>query len=308
MKNRSFQIVRIGDLAIQFEVMIYGGEVLERQPLLILNSIEFPVPPSVEFCEIMWRGGYQPIFVLRPGYGLSSPLPQVLMEDEVVKSRATLAAEAALIRGLIKELALRDPVLLAMGSANPVAYRLVHMIPDLALAVFANPMFNQEIWKEFEPSWLRSMLQQVMTSRSSVRVANRGLLYSMRRDPVAFYKIIFQKCAGDIAYVEANSDDYVCAARRSQKTTSQMLYYDAISCLTSDDLLKDSYFDGVNAVAVAGAQASEFWRQQMAGEAERLGLPLALAPVGHLTSAFASPEALLDLIHGRAHSGLSVAG
>ena len=297
MRERSFEILRVGELSLQFEVMIYGAALNERQPLLILHSQEYPMPPSAAFCEMMWASGYQVIFVRRPGYGRSSPIPGALLTADAVKSRATLMAEAAIIAALLKTMVLKNPILLAIGSANPVSYRLVHMLPNLALTIFANPVFNQDVWPDFEPAWFRNMLRQIITSRSGTRVARQGLRYMMTRDPVGFYETILQKNAEDLAYVAANKSDYEAAGAQSLRTTSEMLYYDVISCLHTDSMLKDDYFDGVNAVVLTGVNTTAHWRAEMERETARLDLPLVLAPAGDIFCAYASPETVLDLLH-----------
>ena len=299
MRERSFNILRIGELSLQFEVMIFGGAANERQPLLILHSMEYPVPPSVAFCELMWSAGYQVIFLRRPGFGRSSPIPGALLTADAVKSRATLMAEAAIIAALLKTMALKNPILLAIGSANPVSYRLVHMLPDLALTVFSNPIFNQDIWQVFEPAWFRSMLRQIVTSRSGTRVATKGLHHMMTQDPVGFYETILRKNAEDLAYVAANKSDYEAAGAQSLGTTSEMLYYDVISCLHPDSMLKDDYFDGVDAVVLTGADTTDHWRAEMERETARLDLPLVLAPAGDIFCAYASPETVVEILHQR---------
>ena len=159
MTQRTFQNVRVGEQAFQFDVMIYGGTRNDRQPLLILHSIEFATPPSTDVCEYLWQSGFQVIFVHRAGFGRSSPLPRALNSEQSIKSGVTACAEAAMLRQLIVRLGLRDLNLLAIGSANPVAYRLVQMAREISYSVFVNPIFNQDIWQVFSPMWFRTMLK-----------------------------------------------------------------------------------------------------------------------------------------------------
>ena len=58
----------VGDSNIALRVMIYRGYVSQLRPLVILNSIEYAMPPSIEFCELMWANGFQVIFVERPSF------------------------------------------------------------------------------------------------------------------------------------------------------------------------------------------------------------------------------------------------
>ena len=48
---RGLQRVRLGDTSIELEVMIHGGKLSKLIPLLIVNSIDYPMPPSPAFCE-----------------------------------------------------------------------------------------------------------------------------------------------------------------------------------------------------------------------------------------------------------------
>ena len=295
MTNRSFETVLVGASAFEFEVMVYG-ETGARQPLLILHSIEFAMPPSEVFCEIMWHAGYQVIFARRPGHGRTSPIPDILMTEDPMKSGATVMAEAAVISSLVKTLGLEQIVLLAVGSSNPVSYRLVHTLPSLAFTIFANPVFNQDIFEVFRPVWFQQTVKQMLVSKGGAKFASQGAKLLLKSDPIAYYKAIMQKNAGDLAYIEANKTDIVQAAALALETNAEMLYYDATSCLAHDAILKDRYFDGVNAVILIGQDTTEHWQTEMRKESERLNLPLVLAPDGDLFCAYASPTTVLEII------------
>ena len=189
-----------------------------------------------------------------------------------------------------------DVVLLAMGSANPVAYRLIHMTPEIDISILSNPIFNQDVMRVFRPAWFRTMLQQVITSKSGLHVAAKGIKLLARRDPVSFYKHIFQGHPEDIAYVEANPDDYKEAGKYLIETDASLLYYDALMCLRPDPLLKDTYFDGRQVVVLVGEHSGEYWKDEMEKEANRLGLPLVFAPHGDLFSGYASPSSVIDIV------------
>ena len=81
---------------------------------------------------------------------------------------------------------------------------------------------------------------------------------------------------------------------------NEMLFYDAIMCLTEDPLLKDGFFDGVNASILIGSDSTETWRNNMLGEAVRLDVPLYHANRADIFCAYASPEAVISLIRGEA--------
>lgn len=283
-----------------FEAMIYGGEAGQKQPLLIFHSIEFAMPPSEAFCQRMWDAGLQVIFARRPGYGNSSPLPMLMMSKGPVTSGAAAIAEAAMLRTLVDTLELTDIVLMAVGSSNPICYRLIHMLPNLEQVLFVNPIFNQSIMDVFHPLWFRQMLKQIITSRSGLRVAESGMKLLIKNDPIGFYRTILKNSPGDIAYVEANARDYAQAGLIALDTHAGLLHYDTIMCLTQDPLLKDGYFDGVNAAILIGSESTDHWRNEMQLEADRLNLPLYLTSSGDIFCAYASPEKVLAILHHNA--------
>ncbi|MFN3214201.1 MAG: hypothetical protein ACE37M_13940 [Henriciella sp.] len=299
LPSRSFNLVRVGEAAFEFDVMIYGGKRSHLRPLLICHSIEFPVPPSEMFCGAMQAAGLQVIFVRRAGFGRSSPLPQALVTDALIRSGATAMAEAVMMRQLMTKLGLSNAVLLAMGSSNLVAYRLVKLAPEITFTVFTNPVFNQDIFEVFTPDWFRAMLKQIVTSKSGLKVAIQGMKLLIRKDPVAFYNHIYQKNADDLQYVRDNADDYCKAGQLALETTPAQLFYDAVMLLDQDPLLRDGYFGDTDGVALIGAESSEYWRSQMNSEANRLGLPVAHTPRGDLFCAYTSPETLLELVHSQ---------
>ena len=293
MRSREFELIGSGLQSGYFEIMIYGGSLSHRTPLLILHSIEFPVPPSAEFCEKMWAHDLQIVFIRRPGYGRSSALPSILMEDTVLKSGATAMAEAAMLRKLISELGLSRAKLLAVGSSNPVAYRLVQIAREIERTVFVNPIFNQTVWDVFTPPWFRNMLKQIISSKSGLSVAIQGMKFLLRRDPIAYFKHIFQKNLGDLEYVDDNREDYIAAGQLALEISAQQLYYETHMCLAHDPLLKDPYFSGIDAAVLIGESTTDLWRSEMERETARLGLPLYYAPTGDIFCAYASPETLI---------------
>ena len=293
---RTFQTIAVGARVTQFEVMIHRGTLTDLRPIIILHSIEFPMPPSKAFCEQMWANGFQVIFVRRAGYGKSSPLPAALITDAAIKDGATAAAEAVMLRQLIIRLDLDQVSLLAMGSANPVACRLIKMAPEIRFSILANPVFNQDIWQVFTPLWFQNMLRQLITSKSGLYVATQGMKLLIRKDPIAFFKHILQKDPGDLAYVEANRADYDVAGQMALSTPPSQLYYDALMCLNQDPLLKDDYFANLNTAILIGAHSTDYWQTEMKKEAARLNLSIHYAPEGDIFSAFASPETVLEMI------------
>lgn len=308
MIARTFRTVQVGEQGFRFDVMIYGGELTDRQPLLILHSIEFPMPPSEDVCQMCWDAGLQVVFVRRPGYGSSSPMPAVMMTEATIASGATAMAEAAIILALIKKLDLKNIVLLAVGSSNPICYRLVHMISELEKVVFMNPAFNQDILPVFQPAWFRESLKQLVASKGGLHFAEMGLKLMMRNDPIEFYQSILKKSPGDMAYVNANVGDYEQAASLALQVPRGRLYYDAAMCLKPAPLLKDRYFLGLNAAILIGPETTDHWRTEMTKEAGRLDLPLYRTRTGDVFCAYASADDLIALIHDEMRAGLTRVG
>ena len=295
MLARQFQIIRVGE-AFEFEVMLYGGVRCGLRPLLVVHSIEFPIPPSRSFCEAMRAAGLQVIFVRRAGFGESSPLPHALLTDNLIRSGATAMAEAVMMRQLISKLGLNNAVLLAMGSANLVAYRLVKLAPEITFTVFANPVFNQDIFQVFTPDWFRAMLRQIVTSKGGLKVAVQGMKLLIRKDPIAFYNHIYNKNSHDLQYISDNADDYRESGGFALKTDPAQLFYDAIMLLDKDPLLRDGYFTETEGTILIGSESLEYWRSEMYLEAERVGLPVIEAPKGDLFCAYTSPGTLISAI------------
>jgi len=296
MIPRSYQLIPVGEDAFEFEVMIYRDALSDRQPLLVLHSIEFPAAPSATFCEFMWQNGYQVIFVRRSGYGRSSPLPKTLIKDKPIKTGATAIAEAAMLRALITRLGLSNVVILAVGSANPVVFRLAQIASEIEFSVFVNPMFNQEVWSVFTPAWFRTMLKQTIASKAGLHIATQGMKLLIRREPIEFYKHILQKNPGDLEYVDRNEADYYEAGALALNTDPSLVYYDARMCLSHDPLLKDNFFDGINAAILIGENTADRWRVEMEKEAARLNLQMMYAPRGDIFCAYVSPETVIETI------------
>ena len=288
--------MRIGAGEIALRVMIHRDRVSDRTPIVILNSVDFPMPPSHKFCEYMWAAGYQVIFIERPGFGNSKPLPSVLLEEAQIASGATVAAEAALLFTLLNQLELSRIVLLGMGSANPVAYRLAKLHPEIDLAIFSNAMFNQDIWGVFRPTWFQSMLRETVASSAGLKFAACGVRYMRKKDPLSFYRQILQKSPGDLRYLEANQHDFIWAGDLIRNINTATLNYDLRMSLSPDERLRDDFFQGLRAVIMSGQETTDLWKSQLVLEADRLSLPVVYAPSGDLYAPYASPDCLLSTI------------
>lgn len=293
---RGLQRVRLGDTSIELEVMIHGSELSELTPLLIVNSIDYPMPPSTAFCEKMRAAGYQVIFVRRPGFGHTRPLPSVLMGKHEIEQHAPTATEAALIKLLIDSMNIKGVRLLGLGTSNSICLRLKQMSEAIDVVVFSNPLFNPEIWDVIRPAWLKRMIRQTVLSKSGLKIAVRGLRAVLRRDPLWFYRQFAQKSAGDIAYIKANESDFLAAGMFLQKLQPDLYFYELRSALIDDTKWNPAHFRGMNAVILSGTETTEKWKTSIVAEADRLGLPIVFADAGDLFVPYASPDSLIEIL------------
>ncbi|MEO1662041.1 MAG: hypothetical protein AAFR51_13700 [Pseudomonadota bacterium] len=292
-------LIAVGAGRLRLRVMIHRADISDLRPLVILNSVDFPMPPSEAFCEKMWAAGFQVIFIERPGFGTSPALPKAVLQDAQIDNGAAVATEASLIYMLLSQMELKDIVLLGMGSANPVCYRLARMHSEIELSIFSNAMFNQDIWGVFRPKWFQAMLRQTVGSKPGLHFATYGVKYQLRRAPMTFYRQLLQKSPGDIRYFEANKTAFLEASRLIRRIEASTFNYDLKMSLSRDDSLKTGFFEGVNGVVFSGQETTDLWKSQMEAEAGRLNLPTVYAPHGDLFAPYASPEFLIRTIGER---------
>ncbi|MEL6828416.1 MAG: hypothetical protein AAFN91_19395 [Pseudomonadota bacterium] len=298
-------MISLGGSNIALRVMIYRGYISDLQPLVILNSVEYPMPPSVAFCEQMWANGLQVIFIERPGFGSSAGMPRALFTGELIEKGATASTEAVLIQKLIAQLELKPFVLLGMGSANPVCYRLSLISGRVSFSLFSNVVFNKDILDVFRPRWLQQMFRQMVHSQAGLKIATAGIKFRLRRKPLEFYRLLMHQSPGDVRYVNDNPADFIAAGQLFQHIDHATLDYDMRMSLKPDLILKDGLFAGRNAVAFSGTETPDHWRLQLDSEAERLGIPVAYAPHGDFLAPYASADFLLSLV--QKHAGLNLA-
>lgn len=298
---RAMRHVAIGESSIQVEVMMYrGARAPSLSPLLIINSIDFPMPPSETFCEQMWDAGYQVIFFRRPGFGKTPSLPSALLTEKEVKNRAPVVTEAALFRLLIERLELEKITLLGLGTANSICLRLAQLCSQIRFTVFANPLFHPSIWDVIRPQWLSRMIRQTSMSRSGLKIGVRGLRAVLRRDPLWFYTQFAQKSAGDIAYIKANKADFTQAGLYLQSMPQDVFYSDLKTALIEDTCWDPEVTKTLPAVVLSGVETIKSFSKSITAETERLGLPIVYADSGDLFVPYASPDTLLEILHSEA--------
>lgn len=298
-KLRQMNRVCVGNSAIAMEVMVFPCEGKQLRPLVIIGSTDYRMPPSLGFCQKMRNQGLQVIYVRRPGFGDTPPLPKVLLTKVNVLNGSAVVTEAAMIHKLLKQMEIRDFVLLGMGSANPLCYRLAMMNADISLSIFSNCVFNQDILNVFQPNWLQHMLRQALKTKSGLRVAELGLKLQLRRNPIAYLKQFLRKSQGDLDYLAQNEGDFLASSAIQAKSDSETFFYDISMSLLPDRFLKDHLFELTNAVALTGEETTDHWKLGMESECKRLGLDVVYAPSGDVFVPYMSPDTLLDVIRSR---------
>lgn len=294
--KRPIERIPLRDTAIELEVFIHRDGTEGLTPLLIVNSIEFPIPPTLAFCEKMRAAGYRTVFVRRPGFGATPGLPTALLTPKQVRNGAPSATEAALLNLLIETLELKNITLLGMGTSNPICMRLAQLCPEISFTIFANPLFNPAIWDVIKPSWLRRMIRQTLQTRSGLKIAVRGLKAILRRDPLWFYQQFAQKSRGDQDFVRANKADFTLSGVFLQKIEPDTFFYDLQTALIEETKWDPAILNGLDAVIFSGVETTSKWKKAIAEEAERLRLPIQFARSGDLFVAYASPDELVDLL------------
>ena len=293
---RAIQIFALGTGAIGLEVIIYRQTLADLRPLVIVSSVDYPMPPSEAFCEQMWQAGLQVIFIRRPGFGGTPGLPKALLGEAEISNGAAVSAEAALLVQLLRRMVLKNTVLVGLGTSNPVCFRVAHLCQDVQLLVCANPIFNQNTIGVFQPAWFRTLLDLTMRTKSGVRIAEVGLKHQLRKDPLKFYQDVLEKCRGDSRYAQENQSDLLQASRLLLNVDAETFLYDVRMSLLPDPALSDSYFSDLNAVILSGEETSDAWKTQLNSESRRLALPIRYGSSGDIFVPYTSPQALLSLI------------
>ena len=289
-------MVRLEDSSVALNVMAYGDANPNLRELVVLNSIDFPMPPSKRFCDTMRVAGYRVIYVERPGFGNSQGLPRPLLTNHLIDTGVAVTSEAAIIHTLLEQLQLTNFVLLCMGSSNPVGYRLTKLNQKIAFTVFSNAMFNQDTLDVFRPMWFQHALRRALRSQTGMRFSISGTKYAMKRAPSLFYRQVLQKCAGDVKYFEANGSDFSEASRIYCAMDPSVIAYDVRTSMLHDKMLRDNLFKDDNCIAFTSHEVDEKWKRGLEQESKRLSLPITFASEGDFFAPYVCPDHLLSII------------
>lgn len=298
--NRTFDRVIPGSGAIEVEVMDYVKGADDLRPLLILSPIDFPYPPSVEFCETMKQNGYRVIYIRRLGFGETPALPRVLLTESNIKIGAAMMAEVAVLMRVIAALNLESIVLLGVSSANSICYRLSKTCPNIDFTIFSHPIFNQDTLAAVSPSWIQPIARQIILTKLGFKIAARGLRFKIERNSIAFYDEFYSKSSTDLEYLRENEADFIAASELVAGISAEALFYEVFHTLAKDPFLRDGLFLNTPSVALIGSETKADWIASAELEASRLGVPVVRAPRGGILTAYALPDHLLQVIEAQA--------
>lgn len=297
---RSFDRVKPVSGAIELEVMDYTKGAYGLRPLLILSQIDFPFPPSIEFCETMKQNGYRVIFIRRLGFGGTPELPRALLAQPNIKNGAAMMAEVALLMRVIETMKLENIVLLGVSSANSICYRLSLACPKIRFSVFSHPIFNQDTFRAVSPAWLQPLARQIILTEQGFKLAARGLRFRIKRNAIGFYGEFYSKSSADLKYLRENEEDFLDAAQFVARISADTLFYEVFHTLAVDPFLRDGLFLNVPCACLVGRETTADWIASAESEADRLNVPIVQAPKGGILSAYACPDQLLQAI--KSHS------
>ena len=298
--SRAFIKLRPATRAIELEVMDYAPTHKDLQPLLILSPIDFPFPPSVEFCEFMKQIGYRVVYIRRLGFGGTPGLPGVLLTAPNIKAGAATMAEVTVIMRVIDAMKLENIVLLGISSANSICYRLCQACSKIQFTVFSHPIFNQDTFDAISPTWLQPLARQIFLTKRGFKLAAQGLRFKIKRNPLGFFDQFYSKSPSDLKYRRDHEEDFVAAAKCVEKVSEETFFYEVFQTMREDSFLQDGLFRNVPCVAIFGSETTEEWLSAGKSEADRLGVPYEIFSPGGILTAYTSPNQIVKAI--KAHS------
>ena len=260
------------------------------QPLVILQSLEYPGWPPAAFCEIAEMAGFRTVNVRRPGFGANPPL-------------GSMDVQAQLIADFLDAEGIQDAVIVSNATANPIGHRLaLSGNPRIALSVFANCAFNYEQLSEFQPDWFARTMEQAIRNPAGARLS----LMSLKSAWGIFgqtwvFENMWRKSLGDIAFLRDNPELIAEAIGMLQDRLDVPTFMIELgSALDRDPLLTDGCFRDVHAITVTGVETNGSWKDGVDREAARLGLPPAVYfPSGDTQVIYQSAQAFIDCISAR---------
>ena len=262
------EVRRFAHGGAMLDYMTGGAEELE--PLILLQSIEYPGWPSEDFFALAEQAGFRTVSLRRPGFGTLPPA-------------ANLDLQARLILAFLEEMRIENCVLVSTGTSNSLGYRLVGH-PCIRLSVLANCWFNHEPLAEIRPDWIARTVEQTLSSVAGARMALMGLKSA---------KGIFSK------YWVVENRELVGEAMDCLHTGLDIHTFmmETRGTLKGDPILTDGCFSGLPVVSVTGEQTREEWKTAISAEAERVGgVPIHFLSCGDELVVHASAGELMDVV------------
>ncbi len=279
---RIWQTARVGPATRQLEYMQFGADGL--RPLIFLHSIEYPNCPGWGFCVDAAEAGFGIFTIRRPGFGASDRVDGV-------------DAQADLIGHFLEDAGLENAVLVSVGSACPVGYRVAAASPRVTYSAYVNCVFNRDVMAEFRPQWLGPILGQALQNPAGARVSLAALRQTVGRLGAKwFYETCCQKSAGDVDFVCTYEDDIEAAWQIGSAIHSDTFRDEMRYSLKDDPFLTDGVLARLRGIALSGAETTETWKAGFEAEARRVGIPFGYLPKGDLFAAYQSGGVLLDLV------------
>lgn len=279
---RVWQTARVGPSKRQLEYMQFGAD--DLRPLVFLHSLEYPNCPAWGFCVDAAGAGYGTFAIRRPGFGASDRVGDV---DE----------QAAVLGHFLDEAGLEEVILVCVGSACPVGYRLAAASLRVSYSVYVNCVFNRNILGEFRPKWFGPLLFQAVQNPAGARFSLEALRQIAGRSSAKWiYEAVAQKSPGDLDFVRNSMDDLDAAWSVGSAIHSDTFRDELRFSLSDDPFLTDGSLAAVRALALSGSETTATWRTGFEREAGRLGIPFAYLPSGDIFAAYQSGDALLEIL------------
>ncbi len=279
---RVWQSARVGPSKRRLEYMQFGADHL--RPLIFLHSLEYANCPAWGFCVDAAEAGFGTFAIRRPGFGTS---------DRV----GAVEEQAALLERFLDEAKLENVVLVSVGSACPVGYRLAATSPRVTYSAYVNCVFNRDILMEFRPQWFGPILVQALQNPAGARVSLEALRQIVRRmGSRRFYETVTQKSAGDMEFVSSFVRDIEAAWAVGSTIQSDTFRDEMRYSLSDDPFLTDGVFAGMRGIALSGSETTSTWKAGFEAESKRVAIPFGYLPSGDIFAAYQSGGALLELL------------
>jgi pimeloyl-ACP methyl ester carboxylesterase len=283
---RVWQTARVGPATRQIEYMQFGADGL--RPLIFLHSLEYPNCPSWGFCVDAATAGFGTFAVRRPGFGASDRVGDV-------------EAQVQLLTHFLDEADLEDVIIVAIGSACPVGYRLAAATPRVTYSVYVNCVFNRDVLGEFRPPWFGPLLAQALQNPAGARLSLGALRQIAKQfGPKWFYEAVAQKSPGDLAFVRDSMGDIEAAWAVGSVIHADTFRDEMRYSLSDDPFLTDGVMASLKGLALSGAETTASWKAGFESEARRIGLPWDYLPSGDIFAAYCSGDALLQMLRTHA--------